>query len=119
MTREEAIKILDPETRQETMKQIPVFERIAADQEACRLAVAALHAQQEPVKLERSMWEGCEWCKNLGAVILEGHHTVRRKKKYGSVIAVYCPRCGRPLTEDARAEMEGKIGGGYEKSDRN
>lgn len=47
MTTEEAIKILDPETRRETLKLVPVHERISADQEACRLAVAALRAQQE------------------------------------------------------------------------
>lgn len=47
MTTEEAIKILDPETRRETLKMIPVHERISVDQEACRHAVAALRAQQE------------------------------------------------------------------------
>lgn len=46
MTTEEAIKILDPATRRETMKGIPVFERIEADQEACRIAVSALRSQQ-------------------------------------------------------------------------
>ena len=52
MTTEEAIKILDPETRRETMKAIPVLERIDADQEACRLAIAALRAQQKAEKEE-------------------------------------------------------------------
>jgi len=52
MTTEEAIKILDPETRQETLKAIPVFKRIDIDQEACRLAVAALRAQLEAEKNE-------------------------------------------------------------------
>ena len=47
MTTEEAIKILDPETRRAAMREVPVFERIDTDQEACRLAVAALRAQQE------------------------------------------------------------------------
>lgn len=47
MTIEEAIRILDPETRRKTVKAKPVLERINADQEACRLAVAALRAQQE------------------------------------------------------------------------
>lgn len=52
MTIEEAIRILDPETRRETMQKIPVFERIDADQAACRLAIAALRAQQEVEKNE-------------------------------------------------------------------
>lgn len=54
---EEAIRILDPETRLETMRQIPFFERIDAGQEACKIAVAALRAQQ-PRPLDRSRWEG-------------------------------------------------------------
>ena len=47
MTRGEAIRILDPETRRETLKEIPVFDRINTDQEACRLAVTALREQEE------------------------------------------------------------------------
>ena len=47
MTREEAIEILDPETRRVTLRAIPVHERIDKDQEACRLAVAALREQEE------------------------------------------------------------------------
>lgn len=47
MTTEQAIRILDPATRRETMKAIPVHNRIDTDQEACRLAVAALRAQKE------------------------------------------------------------------------
>lgn len=31
----------------EALREIPVFERIDADQEACRLAIAALRAQQK------------------------------------------------------------------------
>ncbi len=52
MTTEEAIMILNPETRMETMRKIPILERIDADQAACRLAVAALRAQQEREKNE-------------------------------------------------------------------
>ena len=48
MTGEEAIRILDPATRLEALREIPVFNRISVDQSACRLAVAALRAQQEP-----------------------------------------------------------------------
>lgn len=47
MTTEEAIKILEPETRREAMREVPVFERIGKDQEACRIAVSAMRAKQE------------------------------------------------------------------------
>ena len=72
MTREEAIRILDPNTRRETMKKIPVHSRIEADQEACKLAVYALRAQHEQCGLtneqlgrlvSNSYAEGYEDCK--------------------------------------------------------
>ena len=96
MTREEAIRILDPETRREELRKIPVMERIEVDQEACRMAVAALRAQQAPAKLGRSRWEGCEYCKDIPESILKG----------------FCYACGLPLTEEAWAELERRINGG-------
>nr|DAW91712.1 MAG TPA: Protein of unknown function (DUF551) [Bacteriophage sp.] len=72
MTREEAIRILDPNTRRETMKEIPVHSRIEADQEACKLAVYALRAHQDKCGLtneqlgrlvSNSYAEGYEDCK--------------------------------------------------------
>ncbi len=84
MTKEEAIRILDPETRRETMRQIPVFERIEADQEACRVALSALRAQQS-VKLDRSRWEGCRFCGDEEVV----NFLLAKKEKF-------CPYCGRP-----------------------
>lgn len=78
-------------------------------QEVCKMAVAALRAQ--PAKLDRSRWEGCEWCENTGAVIIEQHHAFRSKRKRGSAVAIYCPSCGKPLTEDAWAELERRIRG--------
>lgn len=55
MTTEEAIRILDPETRREAMAVVTWSRKISTDQEACRLALAALRAQQER---ERSLtWE--------------------------------------------------------------
>ena len=56
MTTEEAIKILDPETSRGTLwKYEDKEERLEAVNEACRLAVAALRAQQKlnvPLTLE-------------------------------------------------------------------
>ena len=54
---------------------------------AAELAVTALRAQQKPVKLDRSRWEGCMGCG------LPGYR--------------YCPHCGRPLTEKYGDDEEG------------
>ena len=71
--------------------------------EAYGIAIRALHAQKDsnlveidqvkPAKLDRSRWEGCEYCKNM------------------STLKGFCYSCGRPLTEEAWAELERKIGG--------
>lgn len=63
--------------------------------EASQLAITALRAQQTPAKLDRSRWWGCETCKG-------GRY--RRGE--------YCPGCGRPLTEEAWAELERRINDG-------
>lgn len=62
-----------------------------------RGVVFALRAQQTAAKLDRSRWEGCNYC-----------------NKYGIVLAAfdgwsYCNCCGRPLTEAAWAETERRI----------
>lgn len=54
-----------------------------------------------PAKLDRSRWEGCEYCKE----------TV--PKWY---LWKFCPDCGKPLTEEAWAELERRIGGNDETS---
>jgi|MucameStandDraft_1065616.scaffolds.fasta_scaffold38348_2 hypothetical protein len=63
MTPEEAIKILDPETSRGTLwKYEDKEERLEAVNEACRLAVAALRAQQKlnvPLTLEEL--RGMDW----------------------------------------------------------
>lgn len=62
MTREEAIAILDPETSRDALWTYELEDRLKACNEACRVAVTALRSQQEPAKLDRSQWEGCEYC---------------------------------------------------------
>lgn len=122
MTIEEAIKILDPETRRETMREIPCFERIAADTEACKIAVAALRTQQTTTNLDRSRWGECEMCGDGEVNASPGAHDFviaddclfYNDSSYGleGIRIKYCPACGRPLTEEAWAELERRINGG-------
>lgn len=81
-------------------------------------------------KPNRSRWKGCEYCK----VDHDGYSTCFRDINGRSVriyipeceaaIVVpgrcshkayieiaYCPFCGKPLTQEAWAELEGRIGG--------
>lgn len=92
--------------------------------EACRMASEALRTQQTHIKLDRSRWEGCAECE---AVYGEddwdcaGLHEYRIVDCYlqyfdhqfgwEGVKIKFCPNCGRPLTEEAWAELERKIGG--------
>jgi len=98
MTREEAIKILELETRQEALSPYldrPLDAMLDAIIDVSRLGASALRAQQKPAKLDRSRWEGCEYCKDIPKSILKG----------------FCYACGRPLTEEAWADLERRIGG--------
>ena len=69
--------------------------------ESCRMAISALRAQQTQAKLDRSRWKGCKLCNEptlVGFTTYCGYQ--------------YCKNCGRPLTEEAWAELERRINGG-------
>ena len=85
MTREEAIRIFESwvECKYEPTRQ------------AAELAVAVFCAQQAPVRIDRNRWEECDYCK---LAPYWGKH--------------FCPMCGRPLDEEAWAELERRINDG-------
>ncbi len=87
MTREEAIKHFESYIGNECYTH--------SHQEACRLAVAALRAQQAPAKLDRSRWEGCRFCGDEEVV----EFLLGKKESY-------CPFCDRPLTKEAEAALK-------------
>lgn len=101
--------------------------------EACRVAVAALRAQQSR-PLDRSRWEAQPVIKRRpyrserfdevklseeGEVLYRKIVTIHEDwtddycsacgKKLCSRFTNYCPACGRPLTEEACAELERRI----------
>lgn len=102
MTKEEAKKILDPETSRDALLEYEDEERIEVVNEACRVAVSALRAQHTP--LDRSRWEGCEWCIGFSPEVTGDPYWDYR----------FCPKCGRPLTEAAWAALERRINDGQE-----
>lgn len=121
MTIEEAIKILELETRQEALSLYldrPVGEMLDAMIEASRMGASALRAQ--PKKLDRSWWVGCKecvppWCKTCIRYDVRNMDTIctfscinHSKHKPNN----FCQSCGRPLTEEAWAEMERRMSGG-------
>lgn len=94
MTNEEAIERISDHMEIHKIGECPHIKLA----EALDMALDALRAQQTP--LDRSRWEGCNYC-----------------KKYGIVLAAfdgwsYCNCCGRPLTEEAWAELERRINRG-------
>lgn len=89
MTREEAIEGI------EVLRNLRIFDA-AGLKEALDMAVSALRAQ--PAKLDRSRWEGCKSCKGKNSF------SVRYNLQY-------CPVCGKPITNEAWAELAQKIGG--------
>jgi len=90
MTREEAAEILDGRN----IVPMPVY--LKALEEAAQVLVESQSlARKAPAKLDRSRWEGCQYCKDMPTSILKG----------------FCYACGRPLTEEAWAELERRIGG--------
>lgn len=67
-----------------------------------------------PAHIDWETWEPCEWC--CDEVIfdsedmkLEMQHPLKDSSEI--VKPNYCPMCGRPLTSEAWAELEKRIGG--------
>ena len=90
--------------------------------EAYGIAIRALHAQKDsnlveidqvkPAKLDRSRWEGCEFClserQDQGPCVCACSSFNISNKQYATR---FCPVCGKPLIEEAWAELERRIGG--------
>lgn len=65
--------------------------------DATMLLEAAELLQGRHTKLDRSRWRGCGWCKRFQGKFDETKEDL------------YCRFCGRPLTEEAWAELERRI----------
>lgn len=113
MTREEAIRIL------ETGCIMPDYPHtVEMLDEALRMAIAALRSQQATTQLDRSRWEGCDWCSRrycnncFWQIKTKDSSRCERcidKSEWAPIVS-YCSNCGRPLTEGAWAETESRIG---------
>lgn len=117
MSIEEAIKLL------ESGSQFPDFPHTAdMVDEACEMAVAALRAQQKT--MDRSRWSGCQMCTTEYKCTDWADGGAHDFRIHGDVLycfdaqlgwegthVKYCPFCGRPLADEAWAELERKIGG--------
>lgn len=100
MTIEEAIKILSPNSESRLVRAVDGFSPTQKVLCALEMAIAALHSQKTPAKLDRSRWDGCWSCNNQKVRNLGLRHGQE-----------YCPCCGKPLTGQAWAELERRIGG--------
>lgn len=79
---------------------------------ALNAAIRAEKMDGKPASIDREAWTGCV-CNNgkkncCTCISLECHACIRESKyRQGR----YCSACGRPLTEEAWAELEKRIGG--------
>lgn len=128
MTTEEAIKHLMYDWYVEGKNCLTVEAKdVEMFQEAIGVAITALRAQR-PVKLDRSLWKGCLLCdgaKNVGGENItaylgrteDGKTDIYAELDEFETDFDYCPICGKPLTEEAWAELERRIGGNNGKTD--
>lgn len=117
MTREEALK-----NREECLEYLEGRPLAAS---VCVEAVRWPALRAYPARLDRSRWEGCEYCRAdregystcfrdvngrpRRMYIPEGEAAIVVPGKYNHKFYIpikYCPFCGCPLTEEAWAELE-------------
>ena len=93
MTREEAItqlELLLEYCESMMTSEYPVWRR---DCEALQMLIAALR----PISREQveKVWRGCEKCNGAGEYSRYAENLTK------TLLAKYCPHCGRPLTDEA------------------
>lgn len=70
-----------------------------------------------PAHIDRSKWKPCEWCGSIGkkpdnwvcSLEDDNGYTITNNHMVVCATANYCPVCGRPLTEEAWAELERRV----------
>lgn len=67
--------------------------------------------------IDREAWEPCEWCGDLGDSRYKLYAGFCMQKAADDIFEEeteklnHCPKCGRPLTEEAWAELENRLRG--------
>ena len=93
MTREEAIEELERLLRHWDLIDEGIYDLSEHDKDAVEIALAALHpVSREQVEKE---WRGCEKCNGAGEYSRYAENLTK------TLLAKYCPHCGRPLTDEA------------------
>lgn len=105
MTREETISVLEESKRQnEIMRDNPstfwASHQMADGVKNAERRIAALDialSALRPVSRERveKVWRGCEKCNGAGEYSRYAENLTK------TLLAKYCPHCGRPLTDEA------------------
>lgn len=118
MTIEDAIRILSPNSKSRLVRAVDGFLPTQKVLTALEIAISALRAQQTP--LDRSRWEGCQECtpQSCGTCLRYDNRNTGdpcttsciKHSKYKPVN--FCKNCGRPLTDEAWAELERRINSG-------
>ena len=73
-----------------------------------------------PTHIDREAWEGCEFCRNADF----GEYGFKIGKRFSKISSAcgswsfpkdeqfaYCPKCGKPLSEEAWKELEKRVRG--------
>lgn len=130
---EEAIKRLEEaiQNAKEFFDQgfLELQKEITEQEEVFKIAISTPHASSDvgesPAHIDRSKWEPCEFCgefdtannkmipKNSKYAFYSGFWTCAQEgfDEQETEDVRYCPKCGRPLTEEAWIELEKRLRG--------
>ena len=109
MTREEAIKEQESLLAYWESGEAMVTKRAV---DALRWSIEALYALRPVIREQvEKVWRGCEKCNGAGEYSRYAENLTK------TLLAKYCPHCGRPLTDEAMQMVMERMEALYGKAD--
>lgn len=116
MTSEETIRDLADTLQEAHSEALRALRELRAQHDVKGVEIKAV----KPAKLDRSLWEGCDYCNdpspNRDCVLPDGTEQFLCSRNgafedccINERSIRFCPMCGKPLKEKAWAELERRI----------
>ena len=88
----------------------PAADNLRKNMRRWRTAIMAVKEKIKPVRIDRDKWGRCSFCVNAKSIYGQAQHiSTYGVETYYSGEFIFCPECGRPLTEEGWKLLEERL----------